>query len=236
MRLSVLMPVYNEEATLAAAVKRVLDVDYPCDMELVIVDDGSVDMTAEVLAGLADPRLVVITHPTNQGKGAAIRTAATAATGDYVIPCDADLEYSPEEIPMLLRPVLDGEAEVVFGARSFNAHTAYSFWYVLGNRAVTMTANVLFNTWISDLETCFKLLPTDLYRDLCVRSVGFGMEAEITAKLLKRGVRPFEVPISYRARRRAEGKKLTWTDGVAAVWILACVRVGVGFRMVGGRA
>jgi glycosyltransferase involved in cell wall biosynthesis len=235
MKLSVLMPVYNEEATLAAAVKRVLDVAYPCEVELIIVDDGSTDRTAEVLAGLADPRLVKHEHPVNRGKGAAVRTGAALASGDYLIFCDADLEYSPEEIPTLLRPVLDGEADVVFGARNFNAHTAYSFWYVVGNKGVTMVANVLYNAWISDLETCFKLLPTTLYRDLGVRSAGFGMEAEITAKLLKRGVRPYEVPISYKARRRVEGKKLTWTDGVAAIWILTRVRLGLGAAPVAQR-
>jgi hypothetical protein len=135
--------------------------------------------------------------------------------------CDADLEYSPEEIPMLLQPVLSGEAEVVYGTRSFGAHTSYSFWYVVGNKAVTLFANAIFDCWISDLETCFKLMPLPLYRDLDIRSQGFGMEAEVTGKLLGRGYRPYEVPISYKARTRAEGKKLTWKDGVAAVWILA---------------
>ena len=198
MKLSILMPVHNEAATLELAIKRVLDVPYPCDMELVV----------------------------------AIRTAAGLASGECVLPCDADLEYAPEEIPALLQPVLDGTATVVYGTRTFSAHSAYSFWYVLGNRGVTLVANALFNSWISDLETCFKLLPTALYRELDVRSAGFGMEAELTGKLLRRGLRPYEVPITYRARRRDEGKKLTWRDGVAALWILARVRAAGG---AGGR-
>lgn len=218
------MPVYNEGATLAAALKRVLDVDYPCDVEVVAVDDGSTDGTAAVLAAVDDPRVTVHRHAVNSGKGAAIRTAGTMATGDWIIMCDADLEYSPEEIPLLLQPVLRGEAQVVYGTRSFGSHNAYSFWYVMGNKGVTLCANLMFNAYISDLETCFKLMPLTLYRELDVQAAGFGMEAEITGKLLRRGVRPYEVPISYKARSREEGKKLTWKDGVEAIWILARIR------------
>jgi glycosyltransferase involved in cell wall biosynthesis len=228
VKLSVLMPVYNEAGTLAEAIKLVLAVDYPCETELVVVDDGSTDRTPEILAGLEPERIVRRRHPSNRGKGAAIQTAARAATGDYVVICDADLEYSPEEIPKLLEPVLRGDAQVVYGTRGFGSHMAFSFWYVLGNKAVTMFANALFDTWISDLETCFKLMPLALYRDLDIRSAGFGMEAEVTGKLLKRGMRPYEVPIRYKARRREDGKKLTWRDGVEALWILARVRVGSG--------
>jgi len=224
MKLSVLMPIYNEAATLTTAVERVLKVDYPCEMELILIDDGSTDGTAKLLEELDDPRLVKETHAVNRGKGAAIRTAVGLATGDYVIICDADLEYTPSDIPALLEPILQGEAEVVFGTRSFGSHTAYSFWYVMGNRAVTMTANVLFNAWLSDLETCFKLMPLTLYRDLDLQENGFGVEPEITAKLLKRNVRPYEVPINYRARGREQGKKLTWRDGVKALWVLARIR------------
>ena len=167
-----------------------------------------------------DPRVQIHLHERNQGKGAAIRTAATAATGDYVIMCDADLEYSPADIPSLLRPVIGGQADVVYGTRTFGSHNAYSYTYVLGNKGVTTFANVLFNCYISDLETCFKLIPAALYRDLDVREAGFGMEAEVTGKLLRRGFRPYEVPITYRARSREAGKKLTWRDGVEALWIL----------------
>lgn len=225
MKLSVLVPVYNEAPTVRSALERVLAVDYPCPVEVLVVDDGSTDATGPELAGIHDPRVVLLRHPANRGKGAAIRTAAGAATGTHLVVCDADLEYAPEDIPRLLAPVLSGASPVVFGTRSFGSHTAYSFWYVLGNKVVTMTANVLFDCWISDLETCFKLLPLPLYRELDVRADGFGMEAEVTAKLLARGIRPHEVPISYAARSREQGKKLTWRDGVEAVWILGRERV-----------
>ena len=164
-------------------------------------------------------------HDRNQGKGAAIRTAASVATGDYVIMCDADLEYDLADIPALLAPVLAGHAEVVYGTRSFGSHNSYSLMYVLGNKGVTMWANVMFNCYISDLETCFKLIPTALYRDLDIQETGFGMEAEVTGKLLKRRIRPYEVGISYKARSREAGKKLTWRDGVEALWILTRIRM-----------
>ncbi|MEP6597957.1 MAG: glycosyltransferase family 2 protein [Actinomycetota bacterium] len=226
MKLSILMPVYNERATLARAVKEVLDVTYPCDVELIIVDDGSTDGTRDLYADLAADRQVrVHLQPVNSGKGAAIRTAAELATGDYLIICDADLEYAPREIPTLLEPIIRGDAQVVYGTRTFGSHNSYSYTYVLGNRGVTTAANVLFNCYISDLETCFKLMPTELYRSLDIQSAGFGMEAEITGKLLRRRVRLHEVPISYSARSREAGKKLTWRDGVEALWILLRERV-----------
>jgi dolichol-phosphate hexosyltransferase len=226
MKLSILMPVYNEVATLQSAVKRVLDVDYPVEIELVIVDDGSTDGTRALYPQWAcEDKIRIHEKPTNEGKGAAIRTGAGLADGDYVIMCDADLEYAPEEIPSLLAPVLDGQAEVVYGTRTFGSHNAYSYFYVLGNRGVTTFANVLFNRYISDLETCFKLMPLGFYRKLDIKAAGFGMEAEVTGKILRAGVRPYEVPISYKARSREAGKKLTWKDGVEAIWILARERV-----------
>ena len=228
MKLSILMPVYNERVTLTSAVKEVLNVDFPCEIELVIVDDGSTDGTRDLYPSLSDdPRVTIHLHERNQGKGAAIRTAAMVATGDYVIMCDADLEYLPSEIPSLLAPVIARQAEVVYGTRTFGSHNAYSYAYVLGNKGVTTFANVLFNCYISDLETCFKLIPTALYRELDIRETGFGMEAEVTGKLLRLGHRPFEVPISYKARTREAGKKLTWRDGVEALWILFRERFAV---------
>lgn len=219
------MPVYNEERTLRSAITQVLEVSYPCEIELVIVDDGSRDTTPEILGEQTDPRVRSFRQEPNQGKGAAIRRAAQEAGGDYMIICDADLEYAPQEIPELLTPVLRDEAIVVYGTRSFGSHNAYSFWYVLGNKGVTLFANLVFNAYISDLETCFKLLPTALYRQIDVKSDGFGMEAEITGKLLRRGIRPYEIAISYKARSREDGKKLTWRDGVEALWILTRERV-----------
>jgi len=226
VKLSILMPVYNEFATLESAVKRVLDVEYPVEVELVIVDDGRTDGTRTLYSAWEnDPRVRIHLKASNGGKGSAIRKGAELATGDYVIMCDADLEYSPEEIPSLLSPVLDNTAPVVYGTRTFGSHNAYSYLYVLGNRGVTTVANILFNCYISDLETCFKLMPLELYRDMNIKSAGFGMEAEITGKLLGRGVRPYEVPITYHARSREDGKKLTWKDGVEAVAILVRQRI-----------
>lgn len=220
MKLSILMPVYNEEERIADAVKQALAASYPSEIELLIVNDGSRDGTADILDRIDDSRVRVVHHQRNQGKGAAIRTAVDNATGEYMVILDADLEYDPEDIPKLIEPVLDGRATVVYGNRTFGSHSAYSFWYVIGNRAVTTAANVLYNSYIGDLETCFKLMPVALYRSLDVRSRGFGMEAEVTGKLLRRRIRPYEVPISYRARTREEGKKITWKDGVEALWIL----------------
>ena len=224
MKLSILIPAYNEAATVGVAVKRLLDIRYPCDIELVIVNDGSADDTMDVLSSIDDPRVVVTGHPVNRGKGAAVRTAAALATGDYMLIFDADLEYSAEDILSLLSPLQRGDAEVVYGVRTFGASTAHSFWFVIGNRVNTFTANALFNTWISDLHSCLKLLPLALFRELPVRENGFGLDTELTAMLLARGVRPYEVPIHYKARSREEGKKLTWGDGVEATWILLRVR------------
>jgi glycosyltransferase involved in cell wall biosynthesis len=225
VKLSILMPVYNEEARLPEALKQALAIDYPCDVELVIVNDGSADGTGEILTRVDDTRVRVVTHARNQGKGAAIKTGVQQAAGDYLVILDADLEYDPQDIPRLLEPVLDGRAEVVYGNRTFGSHSSFSYWYVMGNKAVTTYANMLFNCYLGDLETCFKLMPVELYRSLDIRSKGFGMEAEVTGKLLRRRYRPYEVPISYRARTREEGKKITWQDGVEALWILTRERL-----------
>jgi glycosyltransferase involved in cell wall biosynthesis len=230
MKLSILMPAYNEAATVSTAIKRVLEVRYPCEAELVVVDDGSIDDTWAVLSAIDDPRVRIAEHPVNRGKGAAVRTAAELATGDYLLIFDADLEYSPDDILRLLDPVLRGDAEVVYGVRSFGSSTAHSFWFVIGNKANTFTANFLFNTWLSDLHSCLKLMPVPLFRGLPLKQRGFGFDTEVTALLLVRGVRPYEVPISYKARSREEGKKLTWADGVEATWILLRVRLLQAFR------
>jgi glycosyltransferase involved in cell wall biosynthesis len=225
VKLSILVPVYNEAARLEQVLKQALDVDYPCEIELVVVDDGSRDGTAEILGRIDHAAVKTFAHEKNKGKGAAIRTATERATGDFMVILDADLEYDPMDIPRLLEPVLDQRTEIVYGSRTFGSHASFSFWYVMGNKAVTTFANVLFNCYLSDLETGFKLMPVELYRSLDVRSRGFGMEAEVTGKLLRRRVRPYEVPISYHARTREDGKKITWRDGVEALWILTRERI-----------
>jgi glycosyltransferase involved in cell wall biosynthesis len=227
--LSVLIPVYNEERTL----ERLLDAveERPEVSELVIVDDGSTDRTPEILSARAfKARVQVIRHERNRGKGAALRTAIAAATGEVALVQDADLEYDPAEFPLLLAPIERGRAEVVYGSRSFAAHSAYSFWFVIGNKLVTLWTNVLFNSYLSDMETCYKLMPLSVWRSLDLRSDGFDIEPEITAKLLKSGHRIYEVPISYAARGRVEGKKLTWRDGVMALWTLSRIRVAPWVR------
>lgn len=232
MKLSILMPVYNEQATLKKVLDRLFSIAFQpeVDVEFVLVDDGSADATPDILDAVTDPRATVFHQPSNQGKGAAIRTAAELATGDYMIICDADEEYRPQEIPMLLQPVLDGETELVYGTRAFSSHTSFSYWYVIGNKGVNTFTNILFNSYISDVETCFKLMPLALYRSLDITEKGFGMEAEVTAKLLARGYRPYEVPISYTARTREEGKKITAKDGFEALWILMKIRAKEGSR------
>ena len=225
VKLSILMPVYNEAKTVQAVIFGHSMLTSPCQVEVVIVDDASTDGTAEIIDQFHDERLIKLRHPADRGKGAAIRTATAAAAGHFMVPLDADLEYQPEEIPKLLEPVLNGDADVVYGSRTFGSHSAYSYWYVQGNKALTTFANVLFNAYIADLETCFKLMPLDLLRSLNITADGFGMEAEITGKLLARRIRPFEVPVTYRARSREAGKKITWQDGVQAMWSLARIRL-----------
>lgn len=230
MKLSVLTPVYNEAKTLQKVIDRLLSIQFPTEVEFVLVNDGSIDATRDILDGITDPRVTVFHQSKNQGKGAAISKAVELATGDYMIICDADEEYRPQEIPMLMEPILEGEAEVIYGTRTFGSHTSFSYWYVIGNRGVNLIANVLFNAYVSDVETCFKMMPLKLYRSLNITENGFGMEAEVTAKLLARGYRPYEVPISYKARTRAEGKKITARDGFEALWILFKIRIKEGSR------
>jgi glycosyltransferase involved in cell wall biosynthesis len=225
--LSILMPVYNERATVHDAVEQVLAASFPVrEVELLIVDDGSNDGTSDLLKGFAaHPRVQVLHHQLNRGKGAAIRTALENASGTYSAVMDADLEYTPSDIGRLLEPLLEGKAEAVFGTRGFEAHSAYSFWYVVGNKVVTFCANFLYNSWISDIMTGQKAVRTDVLRSLPLRESGFGIEPEITALLLKRAVRIYEVPVRYSARSRAEGKKLTAIDGLRVMRTLARCRI-----------
>ena len=236
VKLSIIMAAYNEAATITDAVEEVLEVDYPCDVELLVVDDGSTDATPQLLAELADPRLVVIRHPANLGKGAAVLTAVAAATGTHILPFDADLEYMPDDILRLVEPVLRGRCNVVYGVRLFGCNTVYrSFLYAIGNKIFTRTANILFGAWLSDLHTCLKLIPIDLVRCLHLRETGFGLDTEVSASLLRCGIRPFEVPVSYFSRSHAEGKKINWRDAFACLWILLRIRAmpRSQFRQVG---
>lgn len=223
-RLSVLMPALNEERTL----ERVLDavLASPVDLEVVLVDDGSTDRTWEIMqaSAAADPRVSAHTHDRNRGKGAAVRTALAHAAGEVVLIQDADLEYDPSDYPRLLEPIQSGRATVVYGSRAFASHTAYSFWYVIGNRLVTLATNVLYNCYISDMETGYKVMPREVALSLDLRARGFELEPEITAKLLRSGQRIYEVPVSYAARSREEGKKLTAMDGVRAIGALVRYR------------
>ena len=224
--LTVVVPVHNEARTVRGALDRLLKADLPLPLEVIVVDDGSTDGSHEAIADLVDAGAIrLVRHERNRGKGAAVRTGIARAAGDVVTIFDADLEYKPEEYGALLEPIRQGEARVVYGTRSFGGHTAFSFWYVLGNRFVTLWASLLYNTWLSDIETCFKMATTQMWRSLDLRENGFGIEAEATGKFLRFGERIYEVPISYRARSREEGKHLRWTDGVAAVWILLRVRL-----------
>ena len=224
--LSILMPVYNEQATLESAIEQVLAADVPvADFELIVVDDGSRDGSGAILDRGEWPRVRVIRHPENRGKGAAVRTALAEAKGRYSLIMDADLEYDASDLGRLLEPLIAGRAEAVFGTRAFEAHNAFSFWYVLGNKAVTFACNAIYNCWLSDTMTCHKAMPTELFRSLPLREDGFAIEAEITARLLRKGVRIYEVPISYAARSREEGKKLTPADGFKVLRTFARCRL-----------
>jgi glycosyltransferase involved in cell wall biosynthesis len=223
--LSVLMPALNEGRTISQVLDAVLA--SPVDLELILVDDGSTDRTWELMEASAasDPRVRAYRHHANQGKGAAIRTALRHARGAVVLIQDADLEYDPADYPRLLEPIQSGKATIVYGSRAFSSHTAYSYWYVMGNRLVTLATNVIYNCYLSDMETGYKVLPREVALSLDLQARGFELEAEVTAKLLRSGYRIYEVPISYAARSRAEGKKLTAMDGVRAVRALARYRV-----------
>jgi glycosyltransferase involved in cell wall biosynthesis len=216
--LSVVMPVFNERTTVEEIIRRVLAV--PVRIELIVVDDGSTDGSGEILDALKQELPFTLFRQTNTGKGAALRRGFTAVTGDVVIIQDADLEYSPEEYPSLIELILDGHADVVYGSRFLGRHRVFLFTHYLGNRVVTLATNVLYNTMLTDMETCYKAMRVDVLRSFSLDSDGFGIEPEITAKIFKRGYRVYEVPITYAGRGYDEGKKITWTAGVVALWVL----------------
>jgi glycosyltransferase involved in cell wall biosynthesis len=225
-KLSVVVPVFNERNTLVEIVRRMRAVELPdsIEREIIVVDDGSDDGTREVLTQLGDSTVHVIPHDHNRGKGAAIRTGLAQVTGDLVLIQDADLEYSPEDWPKLLAPIFSGRARVVYGSRFTGERRNMLFLHWVGNRFLSLVTNVLYNTTLSDMETCYKLIDRDLIRDIRLRSDRFDFEPEITAKLLRQGVRIYEVPISYTGREFNEGKKITWRDGLVALWTLVKYR------------
>ena len=224
--LSILMPVFNERERVDQAIAQVLATDLETRFELIIIDDGSTDGTAELLGALdGDKRVRVLHHPQNRGKGAAVRTGLAQARGEFATVFDADLEYDPSDLALLLPPLLDGRSNACFGVRAFDGYTSHSFLYVLGNRGVTLACNVLFNVYLHDIMTCHKMMRTELFRSLDLRSSGFAIEPGIAARLVQRGERIFEVPVHYRARSTEEGKKLTAVDGFRVLGTLLRCRL-----------
>jgi glycosyltransferase involved in cell wall biosynthesis len=221
--LSVVMPVFNERDTIEEIIHRVLAVKMR--IELIVIDDKSTDGTSEILDELQKAHgFVLLKQPHNRGKGAALRRGIAAVTGDLVIFQDADLEYSPEEYPLLTELIRTGRADVVYGSRFLGRHRVFLLTHYMGNRLLTFITNVLYNTMLTDMETCYKVMRTDVLRSMKLKSNGFGIEPELTAKVFKRRYRVYEVPISYDGRGYDEGKKITWRDGVVALWVLVKYR------------
>ena len=220
MRLSVIMPCYNEAESLPEILERVRAVQY--DKEIIVVDDCSTDDTAKVLAveQIKDPTLRVVRPARNSGKGAAVRTGLALASGDIIIVQDADLEYDPNDYYQVINPIIQGKVDVVFGSRFMGSHTGMYFWNALGNKFLTFLTNFLFNCWISDMETCYKAFRADIIKSIPLESTDFRIEPEITAKILLRKHRIYEVPVSYIGRTYEEGKKMKPSQGFWAIWAL----------------
>jgi glycosyltransferase involved in cell wall biosynthesis len=212
------MPVYNERTTVEEIIRRVLAVRMR--IELIVVDDGSTDGSGEILDRLQTELGFSLLRQANAGKGAALRRGFAAVTGDMVLIQDADLEYSPEEYPDLVELICRGHADVVFGSRFLGRHRVFMFTHYLGNRVVTLATNILYNTMLTDMETCYKVMRVDVLRSFTLHSNGFGIEPELTAKIFKRGYRVYEIPITYAGRGYDEGKKITWRAGFEALWVL----------------
>ncbi len=231
-KLTIVIPAYNERPTVEALLERVASATLPdgLERELIVVDDGSADGTRELLRELeagGEPPFRLIEHPENRGKGAALRTGFEQATGDIVLVQDADLEYDPRDYPTLLRPILDNEADVVYGSRFLGGpHRVLFFWHYVGNRFLTTLSNMLTDLNLSDMETCYKVFRREILQGLTLRSDRFGIEPELTAKVARTPARIYEVPISYHGRTYAEGKKIGWRDGFAAIWAILRYNLG----------
>jgi glycosyltransferase involved in cell wall biosynthesis len=231
VRLSVVIPAYNEVHTVERLLRRVREV--PLDVEVIVVDDGSTDGTRALLARIEDDGLIdtLVLHETNRGKGAALRTGFARATGDVVVVQDADLEYDPLELPRLLEPILNGQADAVYGSRFLGGpHRVLFFWHSVGNRLLTLLSNMFTDVNLTDMETCYKMIRRELLQSIPLSSDRFGFEPEVTARLAQAGARIYEMPISYHGRSYAEGKKIGWKDGVSALWSI------VKYNLLTGRA
>lgn len=219
MLFSIIIPVFNEASFLPEVIRRVEETPY--DKEIIIVDDGSTDGTREFVQSLGDNHIKVILHTKNMGKGAALRSGITIATGDIIIIQDADLEYDPKDYPALLEPILQGKADVVYGSRFLGGpHRVLFFWHSVGNNLITLVSNIFTDLNLTDMETGYKVFRKEVFQDIRIESNRFGFEPEITAKVAKKGFRIYEVPISYSGRSYEEGKKITWKDGVKAMFTI----------------
>jgi glycosyltransferase involved in cell wall biosynthesis len=223
-KLSVLIPCYNEEATLAEVVKRARAVDTGLEMEIIVVDDGSTDRSPAIMQQLAaEGQIRAFVLPRNSGKGAAVQRALREASGDVILIQDADLEYDPGDYPSLLRPILTGRSQVVYGSRFLGEHRAMYFWHSVGNKSLTLLTNILFDTTLTDMETCYKVFTAEVARKIHLTSPRWGFDPEITARILRTGARIYEVPISYLGREFEEGKKISWKDGfVVMATLIRC--------------
>jgi glycosyltransferase involved in cell wall biosynthesis len=226
-RLTIIVPTYNEHSTILSVLDDLLSLDVPGkELEVIVVNDGSSDGTRELMESLVDSRLVRMQHPINLGKGAAVRTGIAAARGSHVLIFDADSEYDVADIPRLVTPILTGRAEVVYGSRMSGFGTVHpSLWHSVGNKFMTLLANILFGSAISDLHTCLKLVPMPLLNSLVLEESGFGLDTEISAELLRAGFRPFQVPVGYVGRSKEEGKKICFNDAFRCVFVLVKVRL-----------
>jgi len=218
MKLSVIVPAYNEEVTIAEVIHALLK--QKVVKEIIVVDDASDDKTIKNAEKFKSGKVKIVKHEINRGKGAAIRIGLTKVTGDHVMIQDADLEYDPNDIEHMIKPVISGKSEVVYGSRFTGPRKNMFFWHMLGNRFLSLMVNILYNTTLSDMETCYKLMPTKLMKDLNLQENDFGIEPEITCKILKRNYFIYETPISYTGRTFEEGKKITWKDGIKALWLI----------------